>query len=84
MLQLYYAIFHWLSTNVSLRYNPPYSTNVATNIGKTFLKIVGEEFPLGHTLHRIFNLNTIKISYSCMKNVKQVIDKVTIDQQCYD
>ena len=34
-------------------YNPPFSTNVATNIGKTFLKIVDEEFPLGHTLHKI-------------------------------
>ena len=48
--------------------------NVATNIGKTFLKIVDEEFPLGHTLHKIFNGNTIKISYSCMTNAKQIID----------
>ena len=31
-------------------------------------------FPRGHTLNKIFNRNTIKISYSCMSNVKQLID----------
>ena len=36
-------------------YNSPYSRNVATNIGKTFLEIIDKEFPLGHTLHKIFN-----------------------------
>ena len=28
----------------------------------------------GHTLNKIFNRNTIKISYSCKSNVKQLID----------
>jgi len=56
------------------RYNPPFSKNVATNVGGTFLKIVDEEFPEGHVLHKIFNRNTLKISYSCMPNLKQKID----------
>ncbi|XP_033096832.1 uncharacterized protein LOC117101076, partial [Anneissia japonica] len=55
-------------------YNPPFSKNVATNIGKTFLKTLDDEFPPNHTLHKIFNRNTIKISYSCMGNLKQNID----------
>ena len=55
-------------------YNPPYSKNVATNVGRAFLKILDEEFPKGHVLHKIFNRNTVKISYSCMSNVKQTID----------
>ena len=55
-------------------YNPPFSKNVATNIGQTFLKILDEEFPASHTLHKIFNRNTVKISYSCMTNFKQIID----------
>ena len=55
-------------------YNPPYSKNVATNIGRIFLKILDEEFPENHVLHKIFNRNTVKVSYSCMPNVKQSID----------
>ena len=55
-------------------YNPPFSKNVATNIGQTFLKILDEEYPAGHILHKIFNRNTVKISYSCMSNFKQNID----------
>ena len=27
----------------------------------------------GHILHKIFNKNTVKISYSCMKNINSVI-----------
>ena len=55
-------------------YNPPYSRNVATNLGKSFLKILDEEFPKDHVLHKIFNRNTVKISYSCMSNIKHSID----------
>ena len=55
-------------------YNPPYSKNVATNVGRAFLKILDDEFPKEHVLHKIFNRNTVKISYSCMSNLKQNID----------
>ena len=51
-------------------YNPPYSKNVATKVGKSFLKILDEEFPKDHMLHKIFNSNPIKICYSCMSNIK--------------
>ena len=38
-------------------YNPLFGQNVPTNIGKTFLKILDEEFSAGHILHKIFNSN---------------------------
>ena len=55
-------------------YNPPYSKNVATNNGKTFLQVLDEEFHKNHVLHKVFNRNTVKISYACMPNIKQTID----------
>ena len=55
-------------------YNPPFSKNVSTNIGRTFIKLLDTEFTVEHVLHKIFNRNTVKISYSCMPNLKQNID----------
>ena len=45
------------------------------SIAKMFLKLVDKHFPCTHQLHKIFNRNTIKISYSCMSNVQQLIKK---------
>ena len=60
--------------NNILWYNPPFSKNVNTNIGHKFLTLVDKHFPRDHKLRKIFNRNTIKISYSCMNNTKQIID----------
>ena len=49
-------------------FHPPYSKHVATNVGKKFLLIVNDCLRQGHPLHKIFNKNTLKISYSCMPN----------------
>ena len=38
-----------------------------------FLKLVDTHFPNGNKLHKIFNRNTVKVSYSCMSNVKSII-----------
>ena len=54
-------------------FNPPYSKNVKTNVGNVFLKLPKKHFPTSHILHKIFNKNTVKISYSCMKNMNSVI-----------
>ena len=35
---------------------------------------IGKNVSKDHSLLEIFNRNTIKISYSCMNNTKQVID----------
>ena len=55
-------------------YNPPYSMNVKTKIGKKFIQIVKKCFPHDHPLTKIFNTQTLKLSYSCMPNLKSKID----------
>ena len=47
--------------------NPPYSRSVKTNIGKNFLHLLVKHFPANSKMHKIFNKNTVKVSYSCMK-----------------
>ena len=54
-------------------FDPPYSMNVQTNIGTRFLKLVKKHFPRNNSFHEIFNENTIKISYSCMRNIGSII-----------
>ena len=56
-------------------FNPPFSANVSTNIGAKFLRIIDTCFPKAHILHKIINRNTIKVSYRCMPNMKQVLGK---------
>ena len=55
------------------RFNPPFSRNVATHIGKKFFTLLSACFPANNKLHKIINKNTIKLSYSCMSNIKQSI-----------
>ena len=54
-------------------FNPPCSLHLKTNVGKVFLKLVRKHFPRSHKVSKIFNLNTIKIRYSSMPNVKNII-----------
>ena len=48
--------------------------NVSIDIRRTFLKLLDAKFTEEHLLHKIFNRNTVKISYSCMPNLNQNID----------
>ena len=43
------------------------------NLGRKFLHIVDKCFPKNHPLHKIFNRHTLKLSYSCMPNMKSII-----------
>ena len=54
-------------------FNPPYSKNVKTNIGKTFLQLLSKHFPKDLKMHKIFNKNTAKINYSCMNNISSIL-----------
>ena len=56
-------------------FNPPYSNTVKTNVGNLFLKLVRQHFPKEHKLQKVFNKNTIKVSYSCMKNMDSVLPR---------
>ena len=54
-------------------YNPPFSKNVATNIGREFFKLLQLHFPKQHPFHCIFNRNTVKLSYSCTTNIDNIV-----------
>ena len=54
-------------------FNPPYNERVTTNVGKRFLTLVRKHFTPTHPYHKIFNTNTLKLSYSCMPNMSNVI-----------
>ena len=56
-------------------FNPPYSQNVSTNIGRRFRTLIGKHFPWNSKLSKIFNTNTLKLSYSCMPNMAAVISQ---------
>ena len=73
-------------------FNPPYSSNVKSNIGKRFLTLIDQHFPKHHPLHKICNRNTLKLSYSCMDNMAKITkahnnkiinnDKSTYQDKC--
>ena len=50
-------------------FNPPYSMNVQTNIGREFLNLVSKHFPKNHRYRKIFNKNNMKVSYSCTDGI---------------
>ena len=56
-------------------FNPPYSKSVATNVGRYFLVLLEKHFPNSHKFRKIFNRNTVKVSYSCMPNIKARINQ---------
>ena len=62
-----------MSLNGLTWYNPPWDSNVKTNPGRKFLLIVDKCFPKNHPLNKIFNRHTLKLSYSCMPNMKAII-----------
>ena len=47
-----------------LWYNPPWSDNVATNIGRKFFGLLERHYPDGHRYRKFTNRNYVKVSYS--------------------
>ena len=58
-------------------FNPPFSQAVSTNIAKQFLDLSDKHFPQNNQLHKIFNRNTVKVSYSCTPNVGSIRSHTT-------
>ena len=56
-----------------LWFNPPWNSEVETNIGKEFLKLVDECFPPENPLSKIFNRKSVKVSFSTTPNMEQII-----------
>ena len=51
-------------------FNPPWSKSLKTPVGKIFLSLLEKHFPKGSPLYRFYNKQTIKISYSTVRNLK--------------
>ena len=54
-------------------FRPPWSDTISTNIGAKFLKLVRKHFGKPNQLNKIFNKNSLKISYGCLPNIKSII-----------
>ena len=54
-------------------FNPPYCKSLKTNLGKEFFKLLLQCFPKENSLSKIFNRNTVKLSFSCMSNMGRII-----------
>ena len=54
-------------------FNQTFTQTVKTNIAKSLFRLLDKHFPKSHLLYKIFNRNTVKVSYSCMNNVSQII-----------
>ena len=72
-------------------FNPPFSRNVTTSVAKRFLNLLDVHFPKSNKLHKIFNRNTVKVSYCCTENLSSIIkthnkkvtnEKITPRNQC--
>ena len=53
-----------------------------TFVIKIFFRLLDKHFPKSNTLHKIFNRNTVKVRYSCMENVSQIIKKHNNKNNC--
>ena len=56
-------------------FNPPFSLNVKSNVGKDFLKLIETAFPPSNPLHKLFTRQTLKLSYKCMPSMAQAISR---------
>ena len=54
-------------------YDPPYNKSVSTNIGRVFLNLIDKHFDKEHKLNKLFNRNSVKVSYSCTRNIEHII-----------
>ena len=52
-----------------------FSSNVSTNVGGRFLKIIDKCFPPSNPLHKIINRNKVKMAYKKMPNMKEILGR---------
>ena len=54
-------------------FNPLFNKSVKTNVAKIFFRLLDKHFSHTNRLYKIFNHNTVKVSYSFKENVRQII-----------
>ena len=57
-------------------YNPPFNSNLKTNLGRKFPLVVDKCFQKNHPLYEIFNRHTLKLSYSCININARLIEQL--------
>ena len=55
-------------------FNSTYILDVSTNIDEKLFSLLDKHFSRKHQLHKLFNHNNVKVSYSSLPNFKSVID----------
>ena len=55
-------------------FNPTFCKLANIDVGKYFLRLIDKHFKQDNIFHKIFNRKTLKISYSCTKNISQIIN----------
>ena len=60
-------------------FKPPFCLNVTTNIGKELFKFIRKHFPRNHSFRKICDLNSIRISYSSVKDCSTIIIQGHLD-----
>ena len=56
-----------------LWFNPPYCRTASINIAREFLKLIDICFPNDHPFRKICNRYNLKVSYSCCRNMENII-----------
>ena len=54
-------------------FNPPWSSNIRTNVGGKFISLVKKHFPKSSPMHSIFNTKKLKVSYKTTPNMSSII-----------
>ena len=54
-------------------FNPPFAANLSSDIGRKFLNLLCKHFPKDSPLAKVINKHTVKLSYSCMPNMRAQI-----------
>ena len=60
-------------------FKPPFSKNVSLRIGKYFLNLLDKHFQKNHRFHKMFNRNSVTVSYDYTKNMKTIINNHNVN-----
>jgi len=58
-----------------LWFNPPWSANLKTNVGRRFLNLIDKHFPKGSVLYPLINRYKVKLSCRCLPSMGALISQ---------
>ena len=54
-------------------FNPPWNEGVSTNLTQLFRRLIRKHFPVGSELSRVFNVQNLRLSYCCTRNMESIV-----------